>query len=915
MRRALSVAAAFAAFVVVVCAPRAASSQPSPPPSPTPSPMPSSPPSPVPATPAPKPSIVLPPIASGAVVIPVTPSSASSEGQMPFDKFEDGATPQPGLFTVWRKQGQVYLELSPKQLDHSFLLVPILGSGLGGGLFSGIDFDPILLQFHRNDSTIFTVEQNTHAKARPGSAAAAAVDISYPPSVISADALTVVRKDNGDVIFPASVFLSDILDLTDILNGPVTLSFGPTARYHLDSHLSYFGATKSFPVNVDIVANLTMSSFNAGSTDTVPDSRSLFLRVHYSVVEMPDDGYRPRYADDRVGYFITARRQYDDPETQTSFVRYIDRWNMQKRDPRSRVSPAKHPIVYYISNDVPVRYRAPIRTALLTWNKAFERIGITNAVVVRQQPDDPDWDPDDARYSVVRWVVSPNDAFAYGPSLANPLTGEIFRADIVIDANLVRFGRNQQVDIVDPTQGLSAVRRSACTVADCDYGYGAYQQAAWASLALEMDGKTDPGGDPPERFVDTFLTSIVLHESGHNLGLRHNFAASTIYPPGELHDAAFTAAHGLTGSVMDYTPVNLSPHGVPQGSFFQTMLGPWDYFNVKYGYDDLRASTPDGELPALHALASQTSRHDLVYGTDEDSEWFDGFATDPRVETFDLSSDPLAYAQDQFAIDHRLLGALPTRLPLRGHSYADVRRGFIITLANMFSASYLATHFIGGEYFSRGHRGDPGNPIPFTPVSRSTELRAFSLVASNVFDDDALRFSPDLLNRLGDARFNHWESDPNAGLRLDFPVEEYVEANQIFLLRQMWQPNVLARLDALDSRSSKPGATMSLADLYDWTDRAVWGDLSRTDLHSVPEVHRVLQQRYADLLAHIMLHPDPGTPLDAGALARHHLARLVTQLDQALHYGTYDEATTANFEQVRAMTSRALSASTVVPAP
>jgi uncharacterized protein DUF4953/uncharacterized protein DUF5117/uncharacterized protein DUF5118 len=834
---------------------------------------------------------------------------------MPFDKFAEGATPQPGLFTVWRKQGQVYLELSPEQFDRPYLLVPILASGYAGGLFAGIDFDPILMQFHRNGPTVYTTEQNTHAKVRPGTPAAAAVDVSYPQSVINSDPETTVRKDNGDVVFPASVLLTDILDLTDIINGPPVLSFGPAARYHLDSRLSYFGPTKSFPKNVEIESDLTMSSFNAGLTDTVPDSRSLFLRVHYSIDELPNDGYKPRYADDRLGFFVTARRQYDDPETTTSFVRYIDRWNIQKRDPRARVSPAKNPIVYYISNDVPTRYRAPIKTALLTWNKAFAAIGISGAIVVRQQPSDPAWDPDDARYSVVRWVVSPSDAFAYGPAIANPLTGEIFRADVVIDGNLVRFGHNEEVDVVDPTRGMSAAQRNACSLADCDYGYGAYQQAGWAALALSMDGATASSGRPSEAFVKTFLTSIVLHESGHNLGLRHNFASSTIYAHANLHDAKFTAQHGLVGSVMDYTPVNLSPHGQPQGSYFQTVLGPWDYFNVKYGYERVPGNSPDAEKPALQALAAQTSQHDLVYGTDEDNEWFDGFASDPRVETFDLSSDPLAYAQDEFTIDRRLLATMPTRLPLRGHSYVDVRRGFIVTLANIFSASNLATHYIGGESFSRGHRGDPGNPVPFTPVPRDVERRAFALLEANVFGDDALRFSPDLLNRLGDTRFNHWESDPNAGLRIDFPVEEFVENNQIFLLRQMWQPTVLGRLDSLDARSHKPGETMSLADLYDWTDHAIWGDLGRGGVKTVPEVHRVLQQRYADLLAHIMLRPDPGTPLDAGALARHHLVWLQLQLDRAIARGGYDEATTANFEQVRAMTARALAATTVVPSP
>lgn len=862
------------------------------------------------AAPAPAPS------GRAATAAPPTPAPfPTGDEQMPYDRFTEGATSQIGLFTVWRKQGQLYLELAPDQLDKPYLLAPSLAGGLGGGdFFAGLDFDPILLAFHRNGATIYTTEQNPHAAAHPNSPAADAVALSFPQSVMNADPITSIRPGNGDVVFAASAFLTDLVDLTDLLNPQGVIAFGNPARYHLDSRLSYIGQTKAFPNNVDIESDLSMVSFNAGSNDSVPDSRNLFLRMHYSIVELPNDGYRPRYADDRLGYFITARRQFDDDETQSSFVRYINRWNIQKSDPRARVSPARNPIVYYLSNDIPVKYRDPIRQALLTWNDAFDAIGITHAVQVRQQPHDPAWDPDDIRYNVVRWVVSPSDAFAYGPSLADPRTGEIFHANIVIDANLARFGSNEQLDVVDPTRTMTPAQRAACALSDCDYGFAANRQAAWAALALSVDGTPGFGVDPPESYVERFLRSIVLHESGHNLGLRHNFAASTVYSHAQLHDLRFTEAHGLTGSVMDYAPVNLSPHGQPQGVYFQTVLGPWDYFSIKYGYELLPASSPDGELPALHALASQTSQHDLIYATDEDAEWNDGFASDPRVETFDLSSDPLAYVGDAFAIDHRLLTTMPVRLPLRGRSYADVRRGFLMTLANLFSNAYLTTHYIGGDYFSRAHRGDPGAPQPFLPVSRATERRAFDMLDRDVFDDDALRFSPDLLNRLGDTRFAHWQSDPNALLRLEFPVEEYVENNQLFLLRQMWQPTVLGRLDAMEARTRTPGTTMSLADLYDWTDEAVWGDLSRSHVSSVPEVHRALQLRYAELLAHIMLHPDFGTPPDAVGLARHHLASLEVKLDAALSRGGYDEATTANFEAVRAIASRALSATTIVPA-
>jgi len=865
-------------------------------------------PTPQPGTPAPSPLPSHSPTAS----VQINGIGANQDSLMSYARFIDGATSQTGLFTVWRKQAKVYLEISPDQLDHQFLLVPILANGLGRGLFAGIHFKPLLWQFTRVGNQIMTVEQNPYAKAQPGSAAALAAANSYPQSVISADPIAAIDNSTGHIVFGADALLTDIVDLTTALNGPVGESRSPV-RYTINSRLTFFGPTKAFPTNVDIEADLTMSSGTAGFVDTVPDPRSLFIRMHYSIIDMPSDSYRPRLADDRLGYFITARRQYDDQQTPTSFVRYINRWNIEKASPNARLSKPKNPIIFYLSKDIPQRYRAPITEALLTWNKAFEKIGIQNAIVVRQQPDDPQWDPDDVRYSVVRWVVSPDAAFAYGPAYANPLTGEIFRGDIVIDGNLVRFSRSELERVVEPTKGMTPEQRLACSLNDCDYGYEAHDQWQWATLVLQSEGVFKDNAPPPTWFVDSYLKSIVLHESGHTLGLRHNFESSTIYSPAQLRDKRFTQAHGLVGSVMEYTPVNLSPHGQPQGDYFQTQLGPWDYFSIRYGYEAINAHSPEGELPELRRLASQTTRPELRYATDEDNSWLDGFASDPRVNTFDLSNDPLAYAENILTIDRRLFNTLPTRLPKMGSSYAETRQAFAAALRSWWAASRYATHYIGGEYFTRNHRGDPNATLPFTPVPRAQERRAYALLDRYVFADEAFQFSPALLNSLGDERFSHWQSDPNALDRLDFPLDEYVQAYQLALLDQMWQPNVLARLAELESRVNRPSDTMSLADLFDWTDASIFGDLSSNSLHSVPRHHRTLQHAYAEMLIRIMLQPDPGTPNDARTLARHHLVWLNGQLADTLRRGSADAPTTANLEDIKTLVDRALQANVVLP--
>jgi hypothetical protein len=845
--------------------------------------------------------------AASASTSPTPAASPVDEGQMSFDRFTSDASPQPGLFTVWRKNGRIYLEIAPSQLDHTYMVAPILASGLGEGLFSGIEFDTILLQFHRVGDQIFLESQNPYGLARQGSPQARAVAISYPASVLDAQPLTAVDRQSGDLVFAADLFLTDLEDLSDAINGPPG-PFGSAAHYRLDPRLSYFGPSKSFPENIDIEADLTYGSSTPGPIDTVPDSRSLFVRLSYSVTDLPDDGYRPRLADDRVGYFVTARRQYDDPNGPTSFVRYINRWNLQKTNPSARVSPAKNPIVYYIANDVPVEYRGAIRDALLTWNNAFAAVGITGAVQVRQQPDDPSWDPDDVRYSVVRWVVSPGAAFAYGPSLVNPLTGEIFKADIVIDGNLVRSGAGAFENFVDPTRAAEPLENAACSAHECDYGAGEQQQIAWGELALGLDGRFGSTGVAPPSFTMSFLQSIVLHESGHTFGLRHNFESSTIYSLAQIHDPKFSASHGIVGSVMEYTPLNLSPHGKPQGAYFQTRLGPADYFSIRYGYQPLTARSPDGERAALNAIASQSSAHDLIYATDEDDEWLDGFATDPRVSTFDLGSDPLAFVQNQLTIDQRLFATLTGRLPRPGESYESTRYGMLVAMNDWYRSANFATHYIGGEYFSRNHRGDPHAKPPFVPVARTDERRAFALLSKYVFADDAFTYPPALLQRLGSDRFAHWQSDPNASGRLDLPVDEFAEAYQTILLRQMWQPTVLARLDGIQAVASRPDETMSLADLFDWTDDAVWGDLSDAALHDVPPVHRTLQQLYSTMLVTLMLHPERGTPSDASALARHHLVWLRDRLDAVLAQRDLDEVTQANLEDVRSEVGQALSA-------
>jgi hypothetical protein len=846
-------------------------------------------------------------------ITPVPTQGSAAEGAMPYEKFTDGATAQHGLFTVWRKAGKVSFEIAPTQLDTNYLMVPTLVNGVDASKFlvSGIPFGSWLIQFHKAGDRIVTTEQNPYGKARPNSAAALSVASSYPPSVISADPITAIDKATGNIVFPADVFLSDIIDFTNGINFNTS---NPQAHYNLSSRLSYFGPTKAFPKNVELESDLTMSSSVPDNIDVVPDARSLFLRVHYSLLELPDENYHARLADDRMGYFLTARRQYDNYKTDTSFVRYINRWRVEKADPTARVSPAKNPIVFYLLDEVPDQYRAPLRDAMLEWNKAFEAIGITHAIEVRQQPADPNWDPDDARYSIVRWATTDIPAFgAAGPSITNPLTGEIFRGEVIMDANIARSFGVSYNEIIQPTTARTPAQDLACQLRDCDFAAEAIQQMSWGFLALSLDGKLASGGSYPDWYVNDGIKSIMLHEFGHTLGLRHNFQSHNVFSLAQVRNKAFTRSHGIVGSVMEYTPVNLSPHGKPQGDFFQTMIGPWDYFQIRYGYQPIAATSTDGEKPVLDSIAAQSTKPELTYATDEDVAWNSGFATDPRAVQFELSNDALSYAEGVLSIDRRLLDSLASRRPLQGRSYADVRRDLVTIMNSWGRYTLFATRYIGAEHFTRNHRGDPNAKIPFTPVARADERRAYELLDKYAFSDNAMRLSPTLLNSAGDSRFSHWETDVNGAGRLDFPYEEGALVLQSRLLRLMFQPAVLSRLVSLESRTTSRGQTMSISDLYDWTDSSIYGDLSRGGLSSVNSIHRALQHRYAEMLAHILLKPDPGTPSDARALARYHLASLSERITATMHRNNLDEVTTANLLDIRTLADRAISAQITIP--
>ena len=261
-------------------------------------------------------------------------------------------------------------------------------------------------------------------------------------------------------------------------------------------------------------------------------------------------------ADDRIGYFLTVVKDYSRKGADDRFVRYINRWDLKKADASAELSPPVKPIIFWLEKTIPFVYRKPIRDGILEWNKAFEKAGFVNAIEVRQQPDNADWDPEDINYNTFRWITS-GAGFAMGPSRVNQTTGQILDSDVIFDADFLRFWKEEYetftpasvaaltggpLDLTSyKAEQLLHGHQHADHLAGCELFHGLSRELAFGAAVLSA--RTSSPAER-EKMIEQGLKEVTMHEIGHTLGLRHNFKASTLYNLDELHDPQKTGPNG-----------------------------------------------------------------------------------------------------------------------------------------------------------------------------------------------------------------------------------------------------------------------------------------------------------------------------------------------------------------------------------
>ncbi|MBI4835467.1 MAG: zinc-dependent metalloprotease [Planctomycetes bacterium] len=832
----------------------------------------------------------------------------SKDKEKPFAEVIKDYTPITGCFNIYYKadEGKAFLEIKPEQFDNIYLCSIVRESGDGGFFDSASMEDSFPFIFRKVNKTIQFIHKNVYYTADKSSPFYKAIERGVSDSLMGSAKIESAPhpETKGILIDLGNLFLQDFPLVSFIL------SEYAKQDYSFDRENSYFASLKSFSRNTEISVIMTFRSGRPKwENSALPDARGMTLRYHYSLSALPETGYTPRLADDRIGHFITMFQDYTTVLKDTPYIRYVERWRLEKAAPDAELSSPKQPIVFWMEKTIPTEFREAVKKGILLWNNAFEKIGIKDAIEVRQQPDDADWDPADIRYNTICWILKPRNGYAVGPSQANPLTGEIYAADIRISADIVRSTFLQMEELIEPVQNKSKHNRHH----QCDYGNGLNFQAAFGLALLNSRGSVSPDDPEIKKFINDYITDLVVHEVGHTLGLRHNFKASSIRKIKELHDACITEKYGYSGSVMDYMPINIAPKGINQGAYWQTELGYYDYWAIEYAYKPLDAKTLDEEKKELDKIASRLGENDLSYGTDEDSFGFSPEGVDPLCNQWDLSDDPITFFRLRIELVKELWKNIAEgKFAEPGMRYTKMRNAFAAGFGAYSVAGLCASKFIGGLYFRRDHAGDPDNRLPFEPVSAEEQRAAIAFLREYIFAPDAFSFPAELLNKLSPERFPQFE---HSNQKIDFPIHASVLNVQKPVLERIYHPMVLQRIIDTQLKYKENQDVFTLAELFARMRDAIWSELLvKSNLPAeasaqagINSFRRALQKEHLEKLIQLAVKPPESIPSDATALARADLVALDSEMAKLLN-DTIDITTKAHLEECRALIAGALKA-------
>ena len=832
---------------------------------------------PAPAAPASAPASATPPAASA------TPPAAPGALRPMKDILKD-AKSTPGFFTLHQKDEKVWLEILPSQLNKPFFFSYNIPRSIGErGLYGSQMGGSKLVEFTKIGNQIQLIAKNTQFFAKEGTPQAQFVSESFSDSLMSSAAVvSAPHPETKSILIEANALL-----FSDIPGYQTRIEASFRMPFSLDTRNTSFSATKntSTLTGLEVKAHFAVPKLSAPPMSpspvptppppsATPDPRSMFVSFYYSFMPLPEP-MQARLADERVGFFTVARTDYTIDLNVKSKEHLLKRWRLEKKDANAAVSEPKEPIVYWLDKNIPEKYRESVSQGVLEWNKAFEKAGFKNALVVKQQQATDDFNNMDAKHASVRWFTGSDVGFAIGPSQADPRTGEILDADIGMSDVFTRGARRAVIEDLGRVRGADGEL--------CDHAESAAQELHYALDLLEARGM-ELDSPQADALAKAYLKDVIMHEVGHTLGLRHNFRASTVYDLKQIQDPNFTKINGVTSSVMDYTPYNISAKGEKQGEYVMSTIGAYDYWAIEFGYKQF---APGQEAQGLAQILAKASQPELQFDSDEDAGYGSMGGVDPMVNRFDLGADPLAYYKLRMKLSRELWDRLQNMNLATGESYERLTRSFRSGFNQLNRVAPLAAKYIGGVHIRRERAGSK-NAV-FEPVSAAKQKEALSLITKDFFGTDSFKFKPEFIARLATDRFERTMSDGS----MQTSVARLVAGVQKEILDHVYSPPVATRLAEVGMKVNDPKETLGLSDVYDSLQDAIWSEAKTGQETSM--IRRNLQREQLRRMTDVLVKPAGPWPADARSIMRENARQLAGMLEKALAKPGLSKTTRAHY--------------------
>jgi putative NIF3 family GTP cyclohydrolase 1 type 2 len=591
-----------------------------------------------------------------------------------------------GLFTVHTIDDKYYYEIPDSLFDREMLMVTRISKTAAGLGFGGGKQNTQVLRWEKKGKKIMLRVVSYNVVAADSLPVNEAVTNSNFEPVLYTFPIKAYSKDSTSTVIDASpLFQKDVKSL-----GLPQYRRRPYKITRLESDKSFIENIKSYPRNIEA---RHVKTYAAGAPPSNGSTGSVSIEINNSMILLPDNLMKRRYFDERVGWFARSQTDYGQEDQKSKSLTFLDRWRLEVKDEdlekfkRGELVVPKKQIVYYIDRATPVKWRTYIKQGIEDWQVAFEAAGFKDAIIAKDAPtieEDPEWSPEDVRYSVVRYLASPIPN-ANGPHVSDPRTGEILESDI-----------NWYHNVMSLLRGWFFVQ----------------------TAAINPDAQSPQFKDEVMGRLIRFVSS---HEVGHTLGLPHNMGSSVAYPVEKLRDAEFTKKYGTAPSIMDYARFNYVAQPGDEGVALMPDIGVYDKYSIAWGYRPILDKTAEEEKPVLNKWIMEHAG-DPMYRFGHQQA---GDVVDPSSQTEDLGDNAMLASDYGIKNLKRIVPNLIEWTTAAGEDYDDLQEmyGHVLSQFNRYMGH--VSNNIGGVYEHYKAANQEGAVYTAVPKGHQKEAMAF----------------------------------------------------------------------------------------------------------------------------------------------------------------------------------------------